>query len=185
MCILRIRDRPGHARPLAHLPRVLCALLRRRGEADHERDRLRANRKQHQRACDEEGREAPAEVLEPDRVAHVPILAPMRRRQRSVLGKSWDREVTELANLKHYVNVSIYSSFVLGICVVLYLFADSHSSEIDLTSHQKHTLSEATHQYLGLLKKDVEIVVLDVDHLPYEGLLDRIAAISPRVSCHD
>ena len=93
----------------------------------------------------------------------------------------------ELANLKHYLNVSIYSLFVLGICVVLYLLAQSHNPEFDLTSHRKHTLSEATRQYLGLLKKDVEIVVLDVAHQPYEGLLNRIAAITPRVrwSLHD
>lgn len=88
----------------------------------------------------------------------------------------------EIANLRHYVLVSLYSVFVLGICVVLYMETRQRDTRIDLTRMRIHTLSPATEKYLRLLKKDVEIVVFDVDRRPYERLLDRYEELTSRLT---
>jgi len=87
----------------------------------------------------------------------------------------------ELANLKHYLNISIYTAFAAGTCVVIYLLVGRHSFQTDFTPQKIHTLSEGTEKYLGLLKKDVEIVVFDSEDQPYRPLLDRYAVLSPHV----
>jgi len=90
--------------------------------------------------------------------------------------------IVEASNLKHYLNVSLYSLFTLGTCVVLYLALGPYNRGFDLTTQKLHTLDEATHRYLRLLKEDIEIVVFDVDAEPYRDLLERYGAQTLRVS---
>ncbi len=88
---------------------------------------------------------------------------------------------TEAANLRHYLSVGFYAALTLGICVILYMFASRYDGRLDLTKRKLHTLSDGTLRYLGLLKKDVEIVAFDTDDKPYRGLLQQYAAATPRV----
>jgi hypothetical protein len=86
----------------------------------------------------------------------------------------------ELANLRYYVQTGLYTVFVLGICVSAFMLARRHDVRADLSAQQRHTLSESTLSYLGVLKKDVDIYVFDVEREPYK-LLDRFAEVTPRV----
>src|SRR5437868_5563540 len=49
----------------------------------------------------------------------------------------------EVANLKYYLHVFVYSIMVLVICVVLYLFARQYTHKWDLTEQKFYSLSEA------------------------------------------
>lgn len=88
----------------------------------------------------------------------------------------------ELPNWKHHVNTWLYSLFVIGIAACLYALILRHDRQYDLTPQGIHTLSEGTEQFLRLLKKDVQIVAFDTNDKPYRRLLDRYAALTPRVS---
>lgn len=85
----------------------------------------------------------------------------------------------EIANLKYYLRVGVYTVFVLGTVVVIYLGVRLHDRRFDLTPQKRHTLSEQTRRYLPLLRKEVEVVVFDTDRRPYEDLLSRYAALTP------
>ncbi len=93
----------------------------------------------------------------------------------------------EFANLKHYVNIGLYGVFIFGIFASIYILAGRHNINFDLTPQKIHTLSDGTTKYLRLLKRDVEIVVFDVEDRSYRSLLDRYSAVTPRVkwSLHD
>lgn len=86
----------------------------------------------------------------------------------------------EIANLAHYLNSSLYTIFVIGACVVLYIGLGRRDVRFDLTPEARHTLSETTIQYLELLGKDVEAVVFDTERRPYQQLLARYAEITSR-----
>lgn len=88
---------------------------------------------------------------------------------------------SEVANLKHHVDTALYSAFVLGTCICVYVLLARHDRRMDLTPMRLHTLSEATSKFLGLLRKDVEIVVFDSLDREYRPLLDLYSAATPRV----
>src|SRR5688500_77041 len=50
----------------------------------------------------------------------------------------------EVANLKYYLHVFVYSLMVLVICVVIYLFARQYTHKKDLTEQKFFSLSEAS-----------------------------------------
>lgn len=87
----------------------------------------------------------------------------------------------EAANLRHYVQTGLYSFFVIGACVCVFILVRRHDARLDVSAQKRHTLSEASLNYLGVLKKDVEIVVFDVDREPYK-LIDRFAEVTPRIT---
>lgn len=87
----------------------------------------------------------------------------------------------EAANLKYYFQTALYTAFVIGICVCVFLLVRRHDVRMDLSAQKRHTLAETTENYLGVLKKDVEIVVFDVTREPYR-LVDRLTQETPRVT---
>lgn len=64
----------------------------------------------------------------------------------------------EVANLKYYLNVFVYSALVFGICVVGYLFARQYKPQIDLTESQIYSLDPQTKRFLHGLNQDVEVI---------------------------
>ncbi|MCE5229225.1 GldG family protein [bacterium] len=64
----------------------------------------------------------------------------------------------EVANLKYYLNVFVYSALVFGICVVGYLFARQYKHQIDLTKQNLYSLDAKSKNFLHGLGKDVQIV---------------------------
>lgn len=93
----------------------------------------------------------------------------------------------DAASLRNYLNAGFYAGFVLGICVVGYLQLRPYNTKLDLTAQGLHSLSDATRKFLGLLKKDVEVVVFDIDYRKYKELLDQYRELSPHItwSLHD
>lgn len=65
----------------------------------------------------------------------------------------------EIANLKYYLNVVIYSAAVAGLCVVAYLFSMQYTKKVDLTEQQLFSLSEASVRLLENLDRDVTVAI--------------------------
>ncbi|GEM_PF-5561532 len=89
---------------------------------------------------------------------------------------------SEIPHLAHYVQAVLYSGFVFGACVLVYLFGREYNVRLDLTPQRLHSLSEPTAAYLRLLDQDVKAWVFDTDRRPYEALLDRYREATPRFS---
>lgn len=87
----------------------------------------------------------------------------------------------EAANLKYYFQAALYTVFVIGFCVCLFMLIRRHDVQLDLSAQKRHTLAESTRNFLGVLKKDVEVVVFDVTREPYL-LVDKLAEETPRLS---
>jgi ABC-type uncharacterized transport system involved in gliding motility auxiliary subunit len=66
----------------------------------------------------------------------------------------------EVANLRYYLHVFVYSAMVGGICVVGYLFARQYTAQKDLTKQGLYSLSEGSSKYLKGLDKEVTITAL-------------------------
>ncbi len=54
----------------------------------------------------------------------------------------------ESSNLRHYLNVTLYVLFVLGIMVVIYMIVSNHPASWDLTKTKYFSLSPQTVKYL-------------------------------------
>lgn len=69
----------------------------------------------------------------------------------------------EVANLKYYLHVFIYSALVFGICIIGYLFVNQRKHQLDLTKERLYSLNVASENYLRRLTKDVNIVLFAAD----------------------
>jgi ABC-type uncharacterized transport system involved in gliding motility auxiliary subunit len=76
----------------------------------------------------------------------------------------------EVANLKYYLHVFVYSALVCGICVVGYLFARQYTRKIDLTAQRLYTLSDASRQALAGLKAPVTIMIFTPASEPFGAI---------------
>jgi len=80
----------------------------------------------------------------------------------------------ELANLRYYLHVTIYSVMVLALCVVAYLFARQYTAQIDLTQDKIFSLSEASQKYLKKLDRDVQITLFEDSIDPMKPFIDQV-----------
>lgn len=86
----------------------------------------------------------------------------------------------EAANLRHYLQMGLYTALVIGICVCAFILIRRHDARFDLSAQKRHTLAESTIGYLDVMKKDVEIIVFDVTREPYK-LVEQFADRTPRL----
>lgn len=63
----------------------------------------------------------------------------------------------EVANLKYYLHVFIYSFLVLGLGVIVYMFAQKYTKKVDLTEQKMFSLSPLSEKVLKNLKQDVTV----------------------------
>lgn len=87
----------------------------------------------------------------------------------------------EVANLKYYLHVVIYSALVLGVCVVAYLFASQHTQKVDLTTQRLYSLSPQTVKYLKALRKDVQITIFAQSQDPFDEVIDLYKGVTDKV----
>ncbi|MCL5269544.1 MAG: GldG family protein [bacterium] len=76
----------------------------------------------------------------------------------------------EVANLKYYLHVFVYSVLVLGICVIGYLFVKQYAQKVDLTKEKLFSLSDQTTKYLRQLKKKVSIIIFTDNPAPFKDI---------------
>lgn len=71
---------------------------------------------------------------------------------------------SEVANIKYYLNMTIYSLAVFAICVVGYMFSKNYMQQVDLTKNKMFSLSEQSANVVKRLKQDqVEVVIFTAD----------------------
>lgn len=87
----------------------------------------------------------------------------------------------EVANLKYYLHVFIYSVLVLGICVVGYLFARQYTKKVDLTEQKFYSLSEMSTKYLKGLDKVVNITIFAPAPDPFREVMDLYKSVTEKV----
>ena len=88
----------------------------------------------------------------------------------------------EVANIRYYIHVFVYSILVLGICLVIYLFARQYTQKIDLTKQQLYSLSASTTNLLKDLKKDVKVTIFDSSFDRYQEIIDQYKPLSEKLS---
>jgi ABC-type uncharacterized transport system involved in gliding motility auxiliary subunit len=76
----------------------------------------------------------------------------------------------EIANLKYYLHLLLYSAAVMAICVVLYLFANRYTQKIDMTENKLYSLSEASQKYLKGMTNEVTISLMTPSDAPFMNL---------------
>jgi ABC-type uncharacterized transport system involved in gliding motility auxiliary subunit len=87
----------------------------------------------------------------------------------------------EVANLRYYLHVFIYSVMVFGICVVGYLFARQYTKKVDLTESKIYSLSELSAKYLKKLDKEVSITIFALSPDPFREVIDLYKAVTDKI----
>ena len=90
----------------------------------------------------------------------------------------------EMANLLYYLNVFVYSAFVLGICVVGYMFARAYEPQLDLTQQRLYSLSGESARFLKTLDQrgiDVRVIFFYNTRDPFRSLEQLYGAETGRV----
>ncbi|OPZ07693.1 MAG: ABC-type uncharacterized transport system [candidate division BRC1 bacterium ADurb.BinA292] len=77
----------------------------------------------------------------------------------------------ELANLKYYLHVVVYSLLVFILCAIVYLAIRQYDKQADLTEQNLYTLSDQSRQVLDQLKEPVEIVFFFSTDQPFRDIM--------------
>jgi ABC-type uncharacterized transport system involved in gliding motility auxiliary subunit len=88
----------------------------------------------------------------------------------------------EASNLKHYLNVSLYVLFVLGIMVIIYLIVANHPVQWDVTKAKYFSLSPQTIKVLKGLTKPIQVVAFTEERQPVQEFLERYTRVTNNVT---
>ena len=76
----------------------------------------------------------------------------------------------ELANIRFYLHVTLYTVLVAGLCVIAYLFVKEYERPIDLTREKLFSLTPQSQRFLESLDQPTTITVVSTDHVPYRNI---------------
>lgn len=87
----------------------------------------------------------------------------------------------ESANVRYYLNVSLYTLFALGIVVFIYLLLSISPQRWDVTKAQFFSLSPQSRQFLKSIDKEVKIASFTEERRAVEDFLRRYSYASKKI----
>lgn len=88
----------------------------------------------------------------------------------------------ELANIRFYLHVTLYTVLVAGLCVIAYLFVKEYERPIDLTREKLFSLTPQSQRFLESLDQPTTITVVSTDHVPYRNIQEYYDRYTDRIT---